>query len=118
MKFEEKKRRDRKELAPSEMPLSEVKQEMKALFKRIRLCLEEGEMPSGKQVARFKELSVMFDYHSKDEEWFEDQLKFREKVKEFETAVESRNLPDAQRLVQEFRAAKKACHKVYRWKGE
>jgi|GEM_PF-3791907 len=98
--------------------VSEVKQDLKKSFNSLRKIVEKGTLLTAADVEnfvsiikRYKEIAVGDGYES-------DLLAFAELTDRFKKAVKSGNLDETQNLIGKMRAAKKSCHKTYRWKEE
>jgi len=97
--------------------ISEVKQEMKKSFNALRKTVEACSLPSTVDVGELVEINKAFVVLARDEEVYTRDLEeFTSLVAKFKDAVESGNLDESQNLIGEMRAAKKRCHKTYRWK--
>lgn len=98
--------------------ISEVKQSLKRAFKTLRSSIEAGETPSSEEVEEFAALNRAFEDLAKGQEYEKDMADYVSLVRSLTDAVKAGETEQAKRLIEEMRAAKKSCHKTYRWKEE
>jgi XXXCH domain-containing protein len=104
------------EVSEQEHSLSDVKKSIKNSFNSIRSIVESGSIPSEKKVSDFIAFSESFNVIAKGEAYEKDMGPYIVMVRKFGEAVKRKNLEEIRSLVEGLRAAKKNCHKTYRWK--
>jgi XXXCH domain-containing protein len=103
-------------LPKEENSIGEVKQSIKKAFNGIRSTVEGGSIPSDEDVADFMKLSNTFNRLAKGEIYEGDMAGYMAMVHRLGETVKTGNTAELKALIEEMRAAKKSCHKTYRWK--
>jgi XXXCH domain-containing protein len=103
-------------LSKEENSIGEVKQSIKKAFNGIRRIVEGGGIPSEEDVTDFMKLSNTFNRLAKGETYEGDMAEYMAMVHRLGETVKKGKTEELKVLIEEMRAAKKACHKTHRWK--
>jgi XXXCH domain-containing protein len=96
--------------------VGEVKQGIKKSFNSIRVAVEAGSVPTAEEVERFIDLSQGFNEISGGRKYEKDMGPYLDLVGKLGEAFKAGKMEELNSLVAELKAAKKSCHKTYRWK--
>ncbi len=109
---------DNVEDSPMMDSISEVKQSIKRSFNAMRETLGAGGVPSESEALEFLNLSKAFNKIAQGEGYEAEMTPYMERVKALVDAVKNKRTGELGTIIEELRAAKKSCHKTYRWKEE
>jgi XXXCH domain-containing protein len=99
-----------------EQSLKEIKQFIKRSFNSLRESLNQNRLPSDQEIEGFVNLSKAFNRLAKKSAYEKDMPGFMALVARLESNAKIGRIEETKTLIEEIRAAKKSCHKSYRWK--